>query len=432
MSKIPKVSIIVPSLNSIKYIHECIDSISNQTLKEIEIICIDAGSTDGTFEVLQEYEKKDKRLRVIVSDKKSYGYQINLGIKEAKGEYLGIVESDDYIKENMYESLYNIAKEKQCDIVKGDMLNFWDRNERIYEYRLLNWSEVLYNKILNFQIDIRILTESGVMNPSGIYKLNFIKKNNILCNETLGSAFQDTGFWFQMQVLASSIFLVKEAYYHYRQDNMNSSCNSLNKIYCICREFDFIEQFVQIKKINNILPIVGYLRYRAYRWNLYRIYPNSRLKFLYKIQKDFNKSKIIYDGNSSLFKNWELVQLQEIVSDPKKFYNEVAKYKQGAIEYIKNTSEYKIGKKLISCKKYKDFISLLKKGEVELDNGLKKKYCDYYEGESYKEHLSYKIGRKVLQAKLQKNSTIVVCLKILFCYICYKMKSRKLKWIRYC
>ncbi|ELZ6270419.1 glycosyltransferase family 2 protein, partial [Campylobacter coli] len=97
MTNNPKVSVVVPSLNSIKYIHECIDSILNQTLKDIEIICVDAGSTDGTLEVLREYEKNDERLKVIVSDKKSYGYQINLGIKEAKGEYLGIVESDDCI-----------------------------------------------------------------------------------------------------------------------------------------------------------------------------------------------------------------------------------------------------------------------------------------------------------------------------------------------
>ncbi|EOI2037283.1 glycosyltransferase family 2 protein, partial [Campylobacter coli] len=124
MTNNPKVSVVVPSLNSIKYIHECIDSILNQTLKDIEIICVDAGSTDGTLEVLREYEKNDERLKVIVSDKKSYGYQMNLGIKEAKGEYLGIVESDDYIKENMYQSLYKIAKERKIEVLRADILEF--------------------------------------------------------------------------------------------------------------------------------------------------------------------------------------------------------------------------------------------------------------------------------------------------------------------
>ncbi|ECR9802674.1 glycosyltransferase family 2 protein, partial [Campylobacter jejuni] len=301
MIKNPKISIVVPSLNSIEYIHECIDSILKQTLKDIEIICVDAGSNDGTFEVLREYEKVDSRLKVIISDKKSYGYQINLGIKEAKGEYLGIVESDDCIKENMYENLYSIAKEKKCDIVKGDMLNFWDKEERIYEYRLLNWTETLYNKILNFSIDKRILTESNIMNPSGIHKLDFIKKYNILCNETPGSAFQDTGFWFQLQVLASSIFLVKEAYYYYRQDNVNSSCNSRAKVYCICDEYDYIRNFVLKNNINEALPIISYLRYGGYNWNLSRLGEEYKQEFIQKISKDFREIQNNGEFDSSLF-----------------------------------------------------------------------------------------------------------------------------------
>ncbi|MCV3376283.1 glycosyl transferase family 2 [Campylobacter jejuni] len=422
---IPKVSIIVPSLNSIKYIHECIDSVLNQTLKDIEIICVDAGSTDGTLEMLREYEKNDNRLKVIFSDKKSYGYQINLGIKEAKGEYLGIVESDDYIKENMYEDLYKIAREKKCDIVKGDVLNFWDKEERIYECRLLNWTEVLYNKILNFKTDKRILTESNIVNPSGIYKLDFIKKYNILCNETPGSAFQDTGFWFQLQVLADSIFLVKDAYYYYRQDNVNSSCNSRAKVYCICDEYDYIEQFVSKNNFYNILPIVNYLRYRGYRWNLYRICFNYRLEFLYKIQKDFKRLEVLSKNSFSLFKKWELIQLREIIFDPKKFYCEVARHKQGAVEYTKNTSEYKLGKKIISCRKYKEFVALLKEENMQLTSDLEKKYCDYYEGKSYEEHLSYKIGKIVLQSKRKENYIAVIFLRILFCCVCHKLKSRK-------
>ena len=82
----PVVSILMPSLNVVKYISECMESVIRQTLKDIEIICIDAGSTDGTFEKLVEYTEKDNRIRIIKSDRKSYGYQMNLGIDAAKGE----------------------------------------------------------------------------------------------------------------------------------------------------------------------------------------------------------------------------------------------------------------------------------------------------------------------------------------------------------
>ena len=93
----PKVSVIMPSLNVVSYIRECIESVVNQTLKDIEIICVDAGSTDGTLEVLEEYTAKDNRIKLLHSDKKSYGYQMNMGIDAATGEYIGIVETDDYI-----------------------------------------------------------------------------------------------------------------------------------------------------------------------------------------------------------------------------------------------------------------------------------------------------------------------------------------------
>ena len=80
---LPKVTIIMPSLNVADYIEECIKSAVFQTLKEIEILCIDAGSTDGTLEILQRYADMDRRIRLINSDRRSYGYQVNLGIRQA-------------------------------------------------------------------------------------------------------------------------------------------------------------------------------------------------------------------------------------------------------------------------------------------------------------------------------------------------------------
>ena len=90
-----KVSVIVPSLNAMPYIKQCLDSIRIQTLTELEILCVDAGSEDGTLAVINEYAVMDNRIRLIKSDQKSYGYQVNHGIEAARGEYVGIVEPDD-------------------------------------------------------------------------------------------------------------------------------------------------------------------------------------------------------------------------------------------------------------------------------------------------------------------------------------------------
>ena len=87
----PKVTVIMPSLNVRKYISTCIESVLAQTLQDIEILAVDAGSDDGTLEILQDYARRDERIRLIHSDKRSYGYQINLGISLAQGDYIGIV-----------------------------------------------------------------------------------------------------------------------------------------------------------------------------------------------------------------------------------------------------------------------------------------------------------------------------------------------------
>ena len=114
-----KVSVIMPSLNVVKYIEKCMNSVVNQSLKDIEIIVIDAGSTDGTEKIIQTYAKQDSRIRLVHSDKKSYGYQINLGLSIAIGEYVGIVEPDDWIEPDAYEVLYQYACKYSADYVRG-------------------------------------------------------------------------------------------------------------------------------------------------------------------------------------------------------------------------------------------------------------------------------------------------------------------------
>ena len=127
----PKVSVIMPSLNVAPYIRECMESVIHQTLRDIEILCVDAGSTDGTWEILEEYAQADRRIKLFHSEKKSYGYQMNLGLKEAVGEYIGIVETDDYILPEMYEELYAYAVEHDADFVKSDFDVFTTPAERL-------------------------------------------------------------------------------------------------------------------------------------------------------------------------------------------------------------------------------------------------------------------------------------------------------------
>lgn len=223
------VSVILPSLNAASYIRETLDSVCAQTLKKIEIICVDAGSTDGTAEILKEYADKDPRVRLIPSDQKSYGYQMNMGIREARGEYIGIVESDDYVDPRMYEILYQTAAENEADMVKSDFdmfLTGTDGTQYFVPYSLRLMHGVSYGEVYSCEEyrSRRIRVECAIWNA--IYKKSFLDRKRIRFQETPGASFQDFGFKYQAAFLAERIVAVEESFYRYRRDNGTSSTYS--------------------------------------------------------------------------------------------------------------------------------------------------------------------------------------------------------------
>ena len=168
-----KVSVIMPSLNVVDYIDECIQSVINQTLREIEIICIDAGSTDGTYEKLLDYAENDERIKVVLSAEKSYGRQINMGISLARGKYIGIVETDDFIDSNMYSELYDLSEQYNLEFVKGDYEDVYSSMDSTYIMRPVKMFtghlEKYYGNVI-CPNEIPMLHELGLNIWRGIYK----------------------------------------------------------------------------------------------------------------------------------------------------------------------------------------------------------------------------------------------------------------------
>ena len=120
-----KISAIIYVLNSISYIEKCVRSVMSQTLQEIEILIIDGGSTDGTLEIIEKLSKEDIRIRIIHSAS-GVGRQFNKGLCEARGEYISICESDDYILPDMYKYQYEIAKKYELDVLRADANHFFE------------------------------------------------------------------------------------------------------------------------------------------------------------------------------------------------------------------------------------------------------------------------------------------------------------------
>lgn len=318
----PKVTVVIPSLNSRQYIRECVESAIEQTLKDIEILCVDAGSTDGTIEVLQEYEKLDHRVKIIHSDKRSYGYQINLGIKAAKGEYFAILESDDYIIPEMYEELYQIAKENSIEVLKADFDVFTGekgRHEFIFR-KIVNHDEQ-YNKVLDPTEDFELFKNNNV--PwSGLYEMAFLRQHRILLNESPGASFQDNGLWFQTLCQAHRLYYVNKSYYRLRRDNPDSSVYSRNKVFCICDEYDFIRDVLRKDKNleKKFAPLSAFYRNTNYHWRLGRIAEEFKIEFLQRFADDFNKIENNGELDASLFTKPQWDRLHGIMKDPVEYY----------------------------------------------------------------------------------------------------------------
>lgn len=132
-----KVSVILPVYNGEKYLKQCLDSICSQTLKEIEILCVDDGSTDHTAEILADYAKKDERIRVIHQANAGAGAARNNGLRQASGEYLSFLDADDFFEPDMLERAYAKAKEEDAQIVVFASDQY---REDLDDYREVKWT----------------------------------------------------------------------------------------------------------------------------------------------------------------------------------------------------------------------------------------------------------------------------------------------------
>lgn len=277
---IPKISVVVPVMDVAPYIRECLDSILAQTLSDIEVICGDGGSTDGSLEILQEYAARDARVRVISKIGSGYGQSVNDCIRMASGEYVGIVESDDAIKPDMYEILYHVAKKKSLDWVRGDIYFYYSskRGKPVLRYEKIIIGN-FYNKVLNPQIDPRPY-RSRLRTWSGIYRKSFLEEHGITHNETPGAAYQDVGFFLKTLFYAKRVAFVHRAFYMWRQDNEGSSThlNNARIVERSCLEWKQDEVYLTEHPELGRQALAGF-RYRqflAYLWMVNRTERNEK------------------------------------------------------------------------------------------------------------------------------------------------------------
>lgn len=224
----PLVSVVVPVYNIERYLPACLDSLLAQTLRSIEIICVNDGSTDASPAILNRYAKRDGRLRVIDGPNGGYGHAVNRGIEAARGEYVGIVESDDLIDRHMFEDLLAAATlpdGTRADVVKSSYWNYYDLDDGTEPY--IEPSNLM-NKmpaepcVFNVHDNCEVLFHHPSI-WSAIYRRDFLDEKGIRMIEPPGAGWADNPWFFETLCQARQISWIPGAYYYYRQTNPAAS-----------------------------------------------------------------------------------------------------------------------------------------------------------------------------------------------------------------
>lgn len=289
-----KLTILVPCYNVEKYVAQCIESILAQTYRNIEVICINDGSTDKTLSILRKYAELDSRIQIIDKKNSGYGASMNQGLSIASGQYIGIVESDDFIEPFMFEKLINLAIEHDLDISRG---SYFEYKTSSNSNRLVSNDFVPKNCVLFPLVDQSPFYQAPAIWAS-IYRRSMLVENDIKFLETPGASFQDTSFAFKTYCCAKRFMMIDEGLLHYRIDNESSSVNNPKKVYCVCDEYKEIWEFSKLdsyrfKKVKFLIPI---LQFGTYTWNYNRLSNKLRKDFLEQWSYELRiliKSKLI-------------------------------------------------------------------------------------------------------------------------------------------
>ena len=224
----PSVSIIVPIYNVERYLPGCLDGILAQTLANIEVICVNDGSTDGSGDILERYAHRDDRITVLDGPNGGYGRAVNRGIDAAHGEYVGIVEPDDLIDRHMYEELLAAATlpdSSRADVVKSSYWNYYDLEDGSAPY--IEPSNLMNKmppepRVLNVHRDTQVLFHHPSI-WSAIYRRAFLAEKGIRMVEPRGAGWADNPWFYETLCQANAISWVPGAYYYYRQTNPGAS-----------------------------------------------------------------------------------------------------------------------------------------------------------------------------------------------------------------
>ena len=338
----PVVSLLVPICNVEKYLEECLESAHRQTLEDIEIICINDGSTDGSLGIIKSFMARDPRFKLIDKPNSGYGDSMNKGLDLAHGKYIGILESDDHLDSGALEYMVKAADEQDAEVLKCNFWLYWSTPRENHGYRHNYYFAASNHEMVlmgpHAPVDYPNIFWAKASIWSAIYRRDFLNSNNIRFLPTPGASYQDAGFTFKVLACAQRMAYSSKAFLHYRQDNEGSSVNSKGKVYCTCDEHAEMKRFLDEDRPDlkpALDPIRARVKYLNYRWNYFRLADEFKLEFAERFGQEMREEvergsipRSYFDGSIwsddapggfRYFLPWEIEEIRRIMDDPRYF-----------------------------------------------------------------------------------------------------------------
>lgn len=282
----PSVSIVVPIYNVEKYLKQCLDSIISQTLKDIEIILVNDGSKDGSLKIIKDYAARDNRIKVVDKANTGYGNSMNIGLSKATGKFIGIVESDDYIEPDMFETLYNLAVRDKLDVARSEFFYYTSKEEKNTPSKT---DFVVHDRVYPPRDNVSVFYQQPSI-WANLYSRSFLEKNRIEFLETPGASYQDTSFSFKVYASAKRFEMISKPLYHYRIDGGSSSFQKTTKVFCICDEYEEIWRWtIENKLYKEYCRLIPHLQLNGYKWNYNRLESPYDMRFFEKWSEEFKE-----------------------------------------------------------------------------------------------------------------------------------------------
>ena len=307
----PKISVIVPIYKVENYLYQCISSILNQTFHDIEVILVDEGEDDTCYAIMCYFASKDERVKIIHEKNGGYGASVNKALKIVRGEYISIIESDDFIEEHMYEDMYRRAHQTNADIVKTPFYYFYDGDKNNGDH----YVECTFSKRFDAVLPpegFTILEYPQFMGVhpslwSAIYKTSFFRDFNIKFNEVKGGAYIDHNFRVESYLPARKIVWLGKPYYRYRMTNPGASSAAGNiNVDAVLKRWSEVHQFIEENYPGTLQyfghELVAEMYHTAYSW--------TRAFFSNKEQVELLEKIILY-YDSEMIKKCNVLNSQQ-------------------------------------------------------------------------------------------------------------------------